>query len=132
MKIKTNQVILLGRVGSYKDIKCLENGTIITTINIGVKRGQDKWNNFFVKFFNTKTKNTADEVAELVNEGDYIQITGRLIESNFIPKGWENQLDENGRQRTVSKIEVVGNSYKKVYFNKESEEFEYLDGDSNG
>lgn len=132
MKIKTNQVILLGRVGSYKDIKYLDNETAITTINIGVKRGQDKWNNFFVKFFNTKTKNIAYEVAELVNEGDYIQITGRLIESNFIPKDWENQVDKNGRQKTVSKIEVVGNSYKKVYFNEESEEFEYLDGDSDG
>ena len=131
MGIKTNQVVLLGRV-SWKDIKYTDNGNVITTINMGVKRNQEKWDNFFIKFFNTKLKNTAEEVAELVKEGEYIQITGRLIESSFIPKGWENTVDENGNQRTVSKTEIVGKSYKKVFFNEETEEFEYLNGDSNG
>ena len=74
-------------------------------------------------------KSIAEEVAELVSEGDYIQVTGRLIETKFIPKGWENQLDENGNQKTVSKIEIVAQSYRKVYYNEETEEFDYIGGD---
>ena len=127
-KIKTNQVVLLGRVG-WKDFKYTENGTAIATINLGVKRGQDKWNNFFIKFFNTKMKTIAEEIAELVKEGDYIQVTGKLVETKFIPKGWENQFDENGNQKTVSKIEIITQSYRKVYYNEETEEFDYIGGD---
>lgn len=128
-KVKSNQVVLLGRVG-WKEFKYTENGTAIATINLGVKRGQDKWSNFFIKFFNTKMKTVAEEIAELVKEGEYIQITGRLVETNFVPKGWENQLDEKGNQKTVSKIEIIGQSYRKVYYNEETEEFDFMDGEN--
>lgn len=118
MDIKRNQVTLLGRVG-WKDFKYTENGNAIATINLGVKRGQDNWNNFFIKFFNTKMKMTAEEIAEFVKEGDYIQVTGRLVESKFKPQGSDKE---------VSKIEIIGSSYKFVQFNEELQEFEFSDG----
>lgn len=117
MGIKQNQVNLLGRVG-WKDFKYTENGTAIATINLGVKRGVT-WDNFFIKFFNTKTRNLAEEIGEYLKEGDYIQVTGRLVESKFTPAGSDKE---------ISKIEIVGSNFKHVRFNEETQEFEFSDG----
>ena len=104
MKVITNSVCLTGRVGKYKDMKYFDNGGCVCTIHLGVKRGEN-WNNFFI---------------------DYIQIKGRLIENKFIPKGWEEQTNENGNQKTVSQTKINAYDYKRVQFNEEFEEFEYI------
>ncbi|MBR1949170.1 MAG: hypothetical protein IKA30_05200, partial [Alphaproteobacteria bacterium] len=69
MGILTNSVSLLGKVGKYKECKCFETGGMVTTINFGVKTGE-KWNNFFIDFFNTKTRELATEVGDKVKEGE--------------------------------------------------------------
>lgn len=117
MRIKQNQVNLLGRVG-WKECKNAENGTPIATINLGVKRGVT-WDNFFIKFFNTKTRNITEEIKNNLKEGDYIQVTGRIVESKFKPAGSDKE---------VSKIEIIGSNFKHVRFNEETQEFEFLDG----
>ena len=71
MGILTNSVSLLGKVGKYKECKCFETGGMVTTINFGVKTG-GKWNNFFIDFFNTKTRELATEVGDNIKEGDYL------------------------------------------------------------
>ena len=45
-KVKTNQFVLLGRVGWKDEIKFFENGTCKQTIQLGVKKSQDKYHNF--------------------------------------------------------------------------------------
>jgi hypothetical protein len=49
-KVKTNQFVLLGRVGWKDDIKFFENGACKQTIQLGVKRSQEKYHNFFISF----------------------------------------------------------------------------------
>lgn len=125
MGILTNSVTLLGRVGKYKECKCFETGGMLTTINIGVKTGE-KWNNFFIDFFNTKTRELATDVGDNVKEGDLIQIKGRLVENKYTPKYLEGQTDENGNPLTVSQIKIVGFDYKRVRYNEELEEWEII------
>lgn len=125
MKVITNSVCLTGRVGKYKDMKYFDNGGCVCTIHLGVKRGEN-WNNFFIDCWNTQNRKLAEEIGENVKEGDYIQIKGRLIENKFIPKGWEEQTDENGNQKTVSQTKINAYDYKRVQFNEEFEEFEYI------
>jgi hypothetical protein len=121
-----NQVYLTGRVGKYKDYKALENGTCYAVISLGVKRGQS-YSNFFIKFFNSPKNQIADRVYEELNEGEYIEISGKLVEQSFTPKNLEGQLDEKGRQKTVSKIEVYGFSFVKVYYDEQLEKYQTVD-----
>lgn len=123
MGLKSNQVILIGKVGTFKDMKYFENGGCVCTINVGHKRGE-KWHNFFVKFYNE----AAEKVGDFVKEGTYIQIIGRLTENVFVPKELEGQLDEKGEQKTVSQPLFVGLAYKKVQWNLEEEEWEEIGG----
>ena len=123
-----NQVILIGRVGKFKDIKYLDNGSAVATISLGVKRGE-KWNNHFIKFFNTPKSLVAERIMEDVKEGEYIQIVGKLSQQTFIPKGWEGLTDESGRQKTVTQNEVIGFKYRKVYYNEEVDGFEFIDNE---
>ncbi len=126
MGLLTNSITLIGRVGKYKECKFFENtGGMLCTINLGVKTGE-KWNNFFIDFFNTKTRPLGEEVGDKVNENDWIQIKGRLVENKFTPKNMEGQLDEKGNQLTVSQIKIVGFDYKRVRYNEELEEWEYV------
>lgn len=126
MGILTNSVSLLGRLGKYKEMKYFETtGGCVCTINIGVKTGE-KWNNFFVDFFNTKTRNLAEEVGEDYKENDWVQIKGRLIENKYTPKHLEGQVDSNGNPLTVSQIKIVAFDIKRVRYNEETEEWEYV------
>lgn len=126
MGLLSNQVTLLGRVGSYNQIKFFENeeGGAVCTIGLGVKRG-DKWNNFFISFFNSKKLNLAEIVSDKLKEGDYIQVKGSLVEQRFTPAEMEGQLDENGKQQQVSRIKINGYSFRRVAFNEATNEFEY-------
>lgn len=126
MSVLTNSLSLVGRIGKYKEMKYFENtGGCVCTINIGNKTGE-KWNNFFVDFFNTKSRNLAEEVGEHYNENDLVQIKGRLIENKYTPKHLEGQLDEKGNQVTVSQIKIVAFDIKRVKYNEEFEQWEYV------
>ena len=126
MKVITNSVTLAGRVSKYKEMKYFESGGAVCTIGLGVKRGE-KWHNFFIDFFNTKEKNIADTVGDQIKEGDYIQIKGRLSENKFTPKSMEGQVDENGQPVKVSQIKINAYDFKRIRFNEELEEFEYIE-----
>lgn len=125
MGLLTNSVTLLGRVGKYKECKCFETGGMLTTINLSVKQGE-KWNNFFVDFFNTKTRSLAEEAGDNLKEGDYIQIKGRLVENKYTPKYLEGRVDENGNPLTVSQIKIIAFDYKNVKYSEEFEEWQYI------
>ncbi len=125
MGLLTNSVTLLGRVGKYKECKCFETGGMLTTINLSVKQGE-KWNNFFIDFFNTKTRPLADEAGDNLKEGDYIQIKGRLTENKYTPKYLEGRVDENGNSLTVSQIKIIAFDYKNVKYSEEFEEWQYI------
>lgn len=126
MKVIINSVTLTGRVGSFKDMKYFETGGCVCVINLGVKRAEN-WNNFFIDCWNTQNRKLAEEIAENVKEGDYIQIKGRLIENRYTPESMKGQLDENGKQKTVSRIKINAYDFKRVRYNEESEEFEYTE-----
>ena len=127
MGILTNSLTLLGRVGKYKECKYFEQtGGMLTTINLSVKTGE-KWNNFFVDFFNPKTRPLGEEVGDKVKEGDLIQIKGRLIENKFTPNHLKGQVDEKGNPLTVSQIKIVAFDYKRVRYNEGLEEWEYAE-----
>lgn len=127
MKVLTNSVVLLGRVSKYKEMKYFETGGAVCTIGLGVKKNKDDWHNFFIDFFNNSNRNLAEEVGDKVKEGDYIQIKGKLNENRFTPKELEGKLDEQGRQITKSQIKITAFDYKRVRYNEEYEEFEYIE-----
>lgn len=127
MKVLTNSVVLLGRVSKYKEMKYFETGGAVCTIGLGVKKNKDDWHNFFIDFFNNSNRNLAEEVGDQVKEGDYIQIKGKLNENRFTPKELEGKLDGQGRQITKSQIKITAFDYKRVRYNEEYEEFEYIE-----
>lgn len=127
MKVLTNLVVLLGRVSKYKEMKYFETGGAVCTIGLGVRKNKDDWHNFFIDFFDNSNSNLAEEVGDKVKEGDYIQIKGKLNENRFTPKELEGKLDEQGRQITKSQIKITAFDYKRVRYNEEYEEFEYIE-----
>ena len=108
-----NEVKLLGRVGKI-EIEYKENGTVITTVNLGVKNRRKEYDNFYITFFNTKNKDTAELLADQVKEGDYIRITGELTVDKFTPKNSD---------KAVYKTKLIGWGYKKVRWNDEKRTF---------
>lgn len=131
MGIITNQVTLLGRVGKHNQIKYYEKngGGAVCTVGLGVKRG-DNWHNFFIDFYDSKKSNLAQAVSNELKEGDYIQIKGSLVENRFTPVEMEGQKDENGNQKMVSRLKIIGYSYKRVEFNEELNEYVYKDNNN--
>ena len=106
----TNTFELQGRVG-YIDIKYKDNdkGTVYTTLNIGVKKTEaggenEDWDNFFVTFFNTAKRNTAELLADKVTKGDYIRVVGKLTENKYKPEGAEQEKSE---------IQLIGYGFRK-------------------
>jgi len=126
-RVKTNSVILTGRVSKFKEMKYFETGGAVCTIGLGVKKNEDKWSNFFVDFFNNSNRNLAEEVGENVKEGDYITIKGRLNENRFTPKELEGKLDEKGNQITKSQIKVIAYDWNRVKWNDELEGYETIE-----
>lgn len=108
-----NEVKLLGRVGKI-EIEYKENGTVITTVNLGVKNRKKEYDNFYITFFNTKNKDTAELLADQVKEGDYIRMTGELTVDKFTPKNSD---------KAVYKTKLIGWGYKKVRWNDEKRTF---------
>lgn len=126
-RVKTNSVILTGRVSKYKEMKYFETGGAVCTIGLGVKKNEEKWSNFFIDFFNNSNRNLAEEVGENVKEGDYITIKGRLSENRFTPKELEGKLDEKGNQITKSQIKVIAYDWNRVKWNDELEGYETIE-----
>ena len=114
-----NQVTLMGRVGKYKDTQCYDSGTVVTTVNLGVKRGESKYNNFFIKFFDTETCGFADWIANNLAEGDYIQVIGKLQVNEY-------EVDNKPK----SSIQVVGYEIYKVFYNDQTEDWVYKTGEN--
>lgn len=125
-----NKIKITGRINWKDEFRVTENGIGIQKICLGQKKtkSENEWSSFFVTFFDTKTKETASEVCEFLNVGDYIEVTGRIREEKFIPKGWENLKDEKGNQKTVSQISLIGTSFKCVIWNEENETYDILEG----
>lgn len=108
-----NQFTLLGRVG-WIDMKYSEKGVGVTTINLGVKKNKESWNNFFIKFFNTQKNELADKVMNTIREGDYVSVVGKISESKFTPQGAEKE---------ISKIELVGWKCERVEYDELRSEY---------
>ena len=128
-KVKTNQFVLLGRVGWKDEISYFENGTCKQIIQLGVKKTTGEYHNFFIPFFNAPKKPIAEEVFNMVNVGDYIQVVGKIIENIYVPKGMEGQKDKNGNQKTVSQVDLVGTSFKFVEWNEDEEGYVFVGGE---
>ena len=111
--MENNEVKLLGRVGKI-DIEYKDSGSVITTLSLGVKNRKKEWDNFYITFFNTKNKDTAELLADQVKEGDYIRINGELTVDKFTPKNSD---------KAVYKTKIIGWGYKKVQWDEEKRTF---------
>ena len=111
MSDSSNRFSLAGRIG-YIDMKWTDTGKPRTTINIGVKKNKDEYDNFFITFFNNKNRNLAEELAEDVKKGDYIRVSGSLNVNKF-----------QGKET----IQCTGWGYKHVEFDKEAKKFVDVD-----
>jgi len=131
MAVVKNQFKLMGRVGKYSkenviNIKYFDNGKCCAQIRLGVKSGE-KWENHFITFWNTEKNKTAEQVAESLSEGDYVQVIGRIKLQEFIPESMKGQLDANGQQKKIQRVDLIGTSYKPVHYNQDLEEFEFAE-----
>ncbi len=109
-----NEVRLLGRVGSI-DLKYNETtAKPVAKISIGVPNGKKSddgktlYDNFYVAFFNSAKVPTAEKLVEVIKEGDYIRIAGKLT----INKYKKNPDDEKYTYDT----QIVGFGFKKVIY----------------
>lgn len=110
---KSNEFKLLGRVGKI-DMSYKESGTVLTKISLGVKNSKKEYENFWITFFNTKNRPTAELLGEEVKEGDYIRVDGALSINSYTPEGRENP---------VKSIQLIGWGFKKVQFDTEKKKF---------
>lgn len=108
----------MGRVGSYRDVQKYETGTVITTINLGVKRGENKYNNFFIKFFDKEGVNYSEFFGKIA-EGEYIQVQGSLNVSEWVPEGANPETDKK------RKIDIIGYDATQVTYNQQLQEWQY-------
>ena len=137
MAVIKNQFKLMGRVGKYNkeqvvDFKYFDSGKCCAKIRLGVRAGQNKdgsqkWDNIFITFWNTDKNNIAEQVAEYLREGDYIQVIGKIRLQEFTPESMQGQVDANGNQKKVQRVDLVGTSYKRVRYNEEMEDFEIVE-----
>lgn len=105
-----NYFELVGRVG-WLECSCTENGTIITKINLGVKKNRDTYQNFFITFLNKcdSKRPVAEKIADECRKGDYIRVKGSLNVDKFTPKNSDKE---------VEKISLTGWAYNLVEFDE--------------
>ena len=137
MAVIKNQFKLMGRVSKYSkenlvNFKYFESGKCCAQIRLGVKAGlkkdgSRKWDNLFITFWNTDQKNTAEIVADELREGDYIQVIGKIRLQEFTPESMQGQVDNNGNQKTIQRVDLIGTSFKRVKYNEETEDFEIVE-----
>lgn len=133
MTIIKNQFKLFGRVGKCNkenvvDIKYFDSGKCCAKIRLSVKITQDKWDSHFITFWNTDQKNIAEQVAETLKEGDYIQVIGKMRLQEYVPNFLQGQLDANGQQIKIQSVNFIGTSYKYGQYNDEIDDFEIVGG----
>lgn len=111
----SNSFELIGRIG-WMDMIYLDSGTAVTTINLGVKKDKNTYENFFIKFINSaNSKNrTAEKLAENHKTGDYIRVKGSLSIDKFTPKNADKEIE---------KISLLGWGFKPVVFDEETKKF---------
>ncbi|XP_024544073.1 protein OSB3, chloroplastic/mitochondrial-like isoform X2 [Selaginella moellendorffii] len=85
-KSLANTIHLIGSVGVNPDIKYLDNGTIVATSSLSVKKapqGDPSW--FFLEFQN----DLAEIAAQHVRKGDRIHVGGRVLVEKMDPNTGE-------------------------------------------
>lgn len=113
----TNQFTLLGRVG-YIDMKYTESGVGITTINLGVKRNKEIWENIFIKFIDTQKFKHAENAMNKIQKGDYIRVIGTITDASFTPKDSDKE---------IYKIELIAWKFDKVEYNEMIQDYEIIE-----
>lgn len=104
-----NYFELCGRL-DWIDYKSTDNGYLITTITLGVKKNKEEWNNFFIKFFDTAdSKNTIAEKLQRKTKGDYIRVKGYITLDKFKP---------NGSDKEVSNISLIGTYFNGIHYDQ--------------
>lgn len=104
MKSK-NKFTLFGRVCWKSELKNTMKGKKLIIINIGEKIGENKYNNFFITFFDNENSNNATVVEKNINVNNYIQVDGYL--SSF------KKADEEKKTH----LQLVGKGYTKFNYN---------------
>lgn len=113
----TNQFTLLGRVG-WIDMKYTDKGVGITTVNLGVKKNKEEWNNIFVKFFDTQKFKGAEKAMNEIQKGDYIRVIGTIADASFTPKDSDKE---------IYKIELIAWKFDKVEYNEMIQDYEVIE-----
>lgn len=107
-----NNFELMGKL-NWSEIKFIDSGKVLTRALLGVKRGQDDWQSYPITIFNTKTKKTAEEFAE-VKKGTYVKVTGKLDLNT-----WTDKVT----QKELSRIELIGFDFVEMTFDENQKRF---------
>lgn len=95
-----SNITIVGNLTRTPELRYLTNGTAVCNLGVAVNRRYQKNNEWVeeVSFFDvTCWRDLADNVAESVDKGDRVIVTGRLEQ-----RRWENSEGENR-----SKVEIV-------------------------
>ena len=90
-----NQIIILGNLGKDAEVKTLENGTNVITVNVAVT---ERWNNkegnpqertdwFTVDYFTMSNK-----LAQYLKKGTSVMVAGRMVSREY---------EKDGQKRTA-------------------------------
>lgn len=109
-----NNFEIIGRV-NFIDIKYLESGKVYTRVLISEKQKDDTFSTFPITFFNTKSENTAEKIAETCQKGDYIKAKGKMNVDKFTDKFGQNR----------EQISLMGFEFNKVVWS--DAEKKYID-----
>ncbi len=107
-----NEFKLTGRV-NFIDIKFLDSGKCFTRVLISEKQKDDTFVSYAVTFFNTKNYNAAEDIAEKIQKGDYIEARGKLNISKFTDKYGQNR----------EQIELIGFDFNKVQWDETARKY---------
>ena len=107
-----NKLILVGRFTKEPEVKTLDSGTVIATVNIAVRRDfKDKsLNEYQSDFFLCKAfSKTAEFISNYTNKGDMVSVEGKVQS-----KKW----DQDGQTRygndfIIDRIQKLSSSKKK-------------------
>ena len=93
-----NQIILVGRITKDLEVKELENGKKVVTMNIAIPRSfKNAEGEYETDFINIRVWDSiAENIKEYCRKGDIVGIKGR-IQSNTIEK-------ENGEKEFITEI----------------------------
>lgn len=114
-----NEFVIDGRIGKI-NLQYADNGSCYCKVSIGIPNGKVSpegkrlYDNFFVTFFNTKYRKTAERLSEEVKEGEYLRVRGKLTDNVFTPEG-------SDKPRHV--IQLIGFGFIKLIFDEHTRRF---------